>query len=58
MEQQQPVYAPEKNPRTYTMLTNVLPTTCINNEISHEQQIVEWVEKDRKEKYRKEKWRK
>ena len=40
MEQQQPGYAPEENPRTYTMLTNVLPTTGINNEIPHEQQIV------------------
>ena len=34
------MYALEENPRAYTMLTNVLPTTCINNEIPHEQQIV------------------
>ncbi|CAF4559498.1 unnamed protein product, partial [Rotaria sp. Silwood1] len=38
MEQQQPAYVPEENPRVYTMLSNVSPTT--NNEIPYEQQIV------------------
>ena len=39
MDQLQPVYAPDENPRTYTMLTTIPPNTT-NNEIPHEQQIV------------------
>ena len=38
MDQQQPVYSPDENPRMYTVLTNEPPIT--NNEIAQEQQIV------------------